>query len=177
MGGCQNYGPFLGTLNIRGRIIIGIQKGTIILTTTHMSCSQYFLPNLMDMGSLLGAILGTILNYKRDPMSSMSCSQYFLHNLMDMGSLLGTMLGTILNYKKAFMSIVKGPLIRLILTVAHMRKWICMLHKVQITFGLFHSLERIGSLEHDLTGVLLGTKDLKEPLLLEHNPSTELFQV
>ena len=30
MGGCQNYGPFLGTLNNRGRIIIGIQKGTII---------------------------------------------------------------------------------------------------------------------------------------------------
>ena len=36
MGGYQNYGPFLGTLNIRGRIIIGIQKGTIILTTNHM---------------------------------------------------------------------------------------------------------------------------------------------
>ena len=28
MGGCQNYGLFLGTLNIRGRIIIGTQKGT-----------------------------------------------------------------------------------------------------------------------------------------------------
>ena len=26
MGGCQNYGPLLGTLNIRGRAIIGIQK-------------------------------------------------------------------------------------------------------------------------------------------------------
>ena len=26
MGGCQNYGPFLGTLHIRCRIIIGIQK-------------------------------------------------------------------------------------------------------------------------------------------------------
>ena len=37
MGGCQNYGPFLGTLNIRCRIIIGIQKGTVILTTTHRS--------------------------------------------------------------------------------------------------------------------------------------------
>ena len=36
MGGCQNYGPLLGTLNIRGRIIIGIQKGTIILTTTRV---------------------------------------------------------------------------------------------------------------------------------------------
>ena len=36
MGGCQNYGPFLGTLNIRGRIIIGTQKGTIILTTSHI---------------------------------------------------------------------------------------------------------------------------------------------
>ena len=36
MGGCQNYGPFLITLNIRCRIRIGIQKGTIILMTTHM---------------------------------------------------------------------------------------------------------------------------------------------
>ena len=38
MGGCQNYGPFLGTLNNRCRIIIiiGTQKGTIILTTTHI---------------------------------------------------------------------------------------------------------------------------------------------
>ena len=26
MGGCQNYGPVWGTLNIRCRIIIGIQK-------------------------------------------------------------------------------------------------------------------------------------------------------
>ena len=31
--------PFWGTLNIRCRIIIGIQKGTIILTTTYM-CNQ-----------------------------------------------------------------------------------------------------------------------------------------
>ena len=36
MGGCQNYGPFLGTLNIRYRIIIRTQKGTLILTTTQM---------------------------------------------------------------------------------------------------------------------------------------------
>ena len=37
MGGCQNYAPFLGALNIRCRTIIGTQKGTIILTTTHVS--------------------------------------------------------------------------------------------------------------------------------------------
>ena len=30
MGGCQNYDPFWGTLNARCRLIIGIQKGTII---------------------------------------------------------------------------------------------------------------------------------------------------
>ena len=36
VGGCQNYGPFLGTLSIWCRSIIGIQKETIILTTTHM---------------------------------------------------------------------------------------------------------------------------------------------
>ena len=31
MGGCQNYGPLLGPLNTRCRIILGTQKGTIIL--------------------------------------------------------------------------------------------------------------------------------------------------
>ena len=42
MGGCHNCGPFLGTLNIRCRIIIGTQKGTIILTTAHMwRCESY----------------------------------------------------------------------------------------------------------------------------------------
>ena len=30
------YRPCLGTLNIRCRIIIGVQKGAVILTTTHM---------------------------------------------------------------------------------------------------------------------------------------------
>ena len=39
LGGCQNYGPFLGTLNIRCRIMIGTQKG-MILTTTHLSSNQ-----------------------------------------------------------------------------------------------------------------------------------------
>ena len=31
MGGCKNYDPFLGTLNSRCRIIIGIQKRTRII--------------------------------------------------------------------------------------------------------------------------------------------------
>ena len=34
MGGCQTYDPFLDTLNTRCGTIIGIQKGTIMLTTT-----------------------------------------------------------------------------------------------------------------------------------------------
>ena len=33
-------GPFWGTLNIRCRILIRIQKGTIILTTTHLQDSS-----------------------------------------------------------------------------------------------------------------------------------------
>ena len=37
MGGCQNYGPILSPLNTRCRIILRTQKGTIILTTTHIS--------------------------------------------------------------------------------------------------------------------------------------------
>ena len=37
MGGGQNYDPFLVVLkNVRCRTIIGMQKGTIILTTTHI---------------------------------------------------------------------------------------------------------------------------------------------
>ena len=36
MGGCQNYDHFLGTLNTGCRTIIGIQKGTIILTTNRI---------------------------------------------------------------------------------------------------------------------------------------------
>ena len=38
---------------------------------------------------------------------------------MDMGSLLGTILWSILNCKRTVMSTVKHPLIKLILTVAH----------------------------------------------------------
>ena len=36
MGGCQNYGPLLGPLNTKCRIIKRTQKGTIVLTTTHI---------------------------------------------------------------------------------------------------------------------------------------------
>ena len=36
LGGCQHYGPFLGTLHIRCRTIIGTQKGAVTLTITHI---------------------------------------------------------------------------------------------------------------------------------------------
>ena len=39
MEGCQNHGPLLGPLNTRCRVILRTQKGTIILTTTHMASS------------------------------------------------------------------------------------------------------------------------------------------
>ena len=52
MGGCQNYGPFLGTLTIRCRIIIGIQKGAIILTTTHIAVFSPSSYSTFDMQSL-----------------------------------------------------------------------------------------------------------------------------
>ena len=47
-GGCQNYGPFLGTLNVRCRAIIGIPKGTIILTTTQDAKIQTPKPKSLD---------------------------------------------------------------------------------------------------------------------------------
>ena len=48
MGGCQNYGPFLGTLNIRCRNIIGTPKGTIILTTTNIGVHEFVLTSPLD---------------------------------------------------------------------------------------------------------------------------------
>ena len=36
MGGCQNYGPFLGPYYSTAPNIQGTQKGTMILTTTHI---------------------------------------------------------------------------------------------------------------------------------------------
>ena len=41
LGGCQNYGSFLGTLNIRCRTILGTQTGTIILTATQYHEKQW----------------------------------------------------------------------------------------------------------------------------------------
>ena len=37
MGGCQNYGPFLGPYYTTAPNIQGTQKGTIILTTIHIT--------------------------------------------------------------------------------------------------------------------------------------------
>ena len=36
MGGCQNYGPFLDPYYNKALNTKGTQKGTIILTTTHI---------------------------------------------------------------------------------------------------------------------------------------------
>ena len=40
MGSCQNYGPFLGTVNIRCRNIIRTQKRPIILRTAHIDFAE-----------------------------------------------------------------------------------------------------------------------------------------
>ena len=72
-----------GSTYLKSKVLhacIGIQYGDQSATTyescpayldstsrKHISYSQYFLYNSMDMGSLLGTILRTILNYKRDP--------------------------------------------------------------------------------------------------------------
>ena len=58
MGSCQNYGPLLGTLNIRGRIITGIQKGTIILTTYHMIASTLPITSPHQLHTVLPQELG-----------------------------------------------------------------------------------------------------------------------
>ena len=43
MGSCQTRGPFLGTLSNRCGILFGTQKGTIILTTSHMYMYMWIL--------------------------------------------------------------------------------------------------------------------------------------
>ena len=52
--GCQNYGPFFGTLNIWCRIIIRTQKGTIILTTTRMTFKLFCVQALQALQARLG---------------------------------------------------------------------------------------------------------------------------
>ena len=59
MGGCQNRGPFLGTLNIRCRIIIGTQEGTIILTTTHIGTLDPMGKDILLRGTIAFAFLST----------------------------------------------------------------------------------------------------------------------
>ena len=67
MGGCQNYGPFLGTQKIRCRINYNRnQKGTIILTTTHI-----MVPELKFFHS--GP--GFLLLLKRKGVAEVNCSQ------------------------------------------------------------------------------------------------------
>ena len=58
--------PFWGTLNIRGRIITGTQKGTIILTTTHMVFRVKGLNSLklVVWGSILRLMKGGRLGFR-----------------------------------------------------------------------------------------------------------------
>ena len=46
MGACQKSGPFLGPLNTRCRIMLRTKKGTIILTTIHISHSSLALKGI-----------------------------------------------------------------------------------------------------------------------------------
>ena len=61
MGGCQNYGPLLRTLDIRCRTIIGTQKGTIILTTT-------LLLLVLQLGADAAAVAVQGWNYPYNPL-------------------------------------------------------------------------------------------------------------
>ena len=73
MGSCQNYGPFLGTLNITGRIIIGTQKGTTILTTTHIGIIENNMETaIIYWGSTYRGYIGMTEN-KMEATIQMSC--------------------------------------------------------------------------------------------------------
>ena len=68
MGGCQNYGPFLGTLNIRCRIIIGIQKRDDNFDN-HPHVTQLTVELRADVSLLSTSFLSLVLAETcRDPM-------------------------------------------------------------------------------------------------------------
>ena len=56
MGGCQNYGPFLGTLNIRCRIIIGIRLAQKIGTGCEYDTEEEAWDISYSLSSLKGYI-------------------------------------------------------------------------------------------------------------------------
>ena len=58
VGWLSKLRSLLGTLNIRCHIIIGIQKGTIILTTAHMQFRVYLHPEVCKMMAFLAATVG-----------------------------------------------------------------------------------------------------------------------
>ena len=66
VGGCQNYGPFLGTLNITCRSIIRTQKGTLIyLETLRFSIKlQSETPICLNQGIFLKSCLGSYYNLR-----------------------------------------------------------------------------------------------------------------
>ena len=62
---------------------------------------------------------------------------YFLHNLMDVGSLLGTVLRTIRDYKKdPYVHPYLFLVVRLILTVAHIRIYDVGFRDQGLSFGV-----------------------------------------
>ena len=54
MGGCQNYGPFLGPYYNTAPYISGTQKGTIILTPTHIGNTEVVCNGLCRFRENLG---------------------------------------------------------------------------------------------------------------------------
>ena len=54
MGGCQNYGPFMGTLNNKCRVIIRTQKGTLILTSRHITLIEACSKTLQELPDAAG---------------------------------------------------------------------------------------------------------------------------
>ena len=83
----------MGTLKIRCRTILGIQKGTIILTTTHVnSCIQndisksqgIFLVSTRILGTMLEMLMGTVVHaafeqvHDSERSSLSTCSSYEL---------------------------------------------------------------------------------------------------
>ena len=61
VGGCQNYDPFLGTLNTRCRIIIGTQKGLMTLTTTRISSAKLSIQFFASVPSLWAKCMRYVL--------------------------------------------------------------------------------------------------------------------
>ena len=67
LGGCQNSGPFWGPYYNTAPIIYGPQKGTLILTTTHLG-ARLVLSRVLIGGTPFRVLITLLITYFLSPL-------------------------------------------------------------------------------------------------------------